>query len=267
MPGSAPLKRTSARHLRSWMVLALVTLSAAALPQAASAQRAVGTRSDDTPVRDNWGYFGIHLGGARPLGEFGELVDAGFLFEFDGRIKLAADGALALRFGAGAVIYGNEVSRVCFPPPVGCRIGVDVTTTNSVASLYIGPELTGTGSFAPYAYTGIGLGYFATTSSLSGANDPGNQQLFNTRNYDDVVRQIRAGGGLRFDVAETSGGPVQIDIGIDYHGNGVAEYLRRGDIVDLEDGEIEIFPNRTEANLLVFRAGVSFGVGGGRDDG
>jgi hypothetical protein len=49
---------------------------------------------------------------------------------------------------------------------------------------------------------------------------------------------------------------------VEYHGNGIAEYLREGDIVDFDDGSIQIFPNRTEANLLEFRVGVTFGIGG-----
>jgi hypothetical protein len=56
---------------------------------------------------------------------------------------------------------------------------------------------------------------------------------------------------------------VLVDLGATYHRNGVAEYLRKGDIVDHPDGSIELFPNRTEANLVVFRVGVSFGLGGG----
>jgi hypothetical protein len=72
---------------------------------------------------------------------------------------------------------------------------------------------------------------------------------------------------VRFRVGRTSGGPVLVDIGAEYHRNGVAEYLRRGDILDHPDGTITLFPNRTEANLVTFQVGVSFGLGGGARDG
>jgi hypothetical protein len=215
-----------------------------------------------TPDRESWGFVGVHLGGARPLGEFGELVDAGFVIQGTFSAPIALDRRLSLRLDMGAVVYGNERETLCFPPPIGCRIGVDLTTTNSIATVAFGPELSGRGPVAPYVHGGIGFSYFATTSSLSGVDDIDDQNLFETRNYGDLVGQVRLGGGVRFEVARSSGGPVMIDLGVEYHGNGIAEYLREGDIVDFDDGSIQIFPNRTEANLLEFRVGVTFGIGG-----
>lgn len=214
------------------------------------------------PISDSWGFVGVHLGGAVPVGEFGELVDGGFVIQGTLGFPIALDRALSLRLDLGAIIYGNEQQAVCFPPPVGCRIGVDVQTTNSIATFAFGPELAARGTVAPYVNAGVGFSYFATTSSLSGADDFDDRDLFSTRNYSDFVGQYRFGGGVRFNVAQSGGGPIMIDAGFEYHGNGIAEYLRRGDIVDLPDGSIEIFPNRTEANLTVLRVGVTFGFGG-----
>lgn len=210
---------------------------------------------------DSWGFVGVHLGGARPMGEFGELVDGGFVIQGTVAFPIALDRALSLRLDGGAIIYGNEQEALCFPPPIGCRVGVDLQTTNSIATVAFGPELAARGRIAPYVNAGVGFSYFATTSSLSGVDNFDNRDLFSTRNYDDFVGQYRFGGGVRFTVAQSGGGPIMIDAGVEYHGNGIAEYLRRGDIVDLPDGSIEIFPNRTEANLTVFRVGVTFGFG------
>ena len=71
----------------------------------------------------------------------------------------------------------------------------------------------------------------------------------------------RVGGGLRFRL----GGPrsILLDLGAEYHRNGVAEYLREGDIVDNPDGTITILPNRSEANVVTLRIGVSMGFGRG----
>ena len=54
--------------------------------------------------------------------------------------------------------------------------------------------------------------------------------------------------------------PVYLDLGVEQHHNGIANYLTRGDIVDHPDGSVTIYPNRSEANLMTFRLGVSVGL-------
>ncbi len=231
---------------------ALTVLAATLAPHTALSQT-----HHDAPTPSAW--VGIHLVGADPIGDFGQMVDAGFGLELDGRFPLAADGALSLRLDGGFILYGHESRAVCFPPPIGCRVGAELNTSNSIGHLGIGPELSARGRIAPYLHAGVGLSYFATHSSLDGLDDT--ESHYRTRNYSDLVGSTRVGGGVRFRVGSTSRGPITIDLGATYHRNGVAEYLREGDIVDHPDGSIEIFPNRTEANLVVFRAGVSFGFG------
>jgi opacity protein-like surface antigen len=211
-------------------------------------------------------WLGITLQAADPQGEFGALVDDGFGLELNGRFPVVGDGILSLRLDGGFLIYGNERQALCFPPPVGCRVGVDLTTTNSIATVGVGPEITVPGPVSPYINAGVGLSYFVTSSSLDGADDFDDRDLFRTRNYSDLVTAARVGGGIRFRVGRTGGGPVLVDIGAEYHRNGIAEYLRRGDILDHPDGTITLFPNRTEANLVTFELGVSFALGGGRPE-
>ncbi len=74
--------------------------------------------------------------------------------------------------------------------------------------------------------------------------------------------QERGGAGLELRVSNGRN-PVWLDFGADYHHNGVANYLREGDIVDQPDGSIVIFPNRGEANLWSFRLGATVGIGRG----
>jgi hypothetical protein len=230
----------------------------------AEAQRASDRRRP--PVRDEVTGPKAHVEAAfiaaDPVGDFGLLVNDGFGLELAGRFPVALDGALSLRLDGGFIVYGHERQSMCFPAPVGCRVGVDLTTTNTIAFVGVGPELAGTGRVSPYLNGSVGLSWFATQSSLSGVDDW--DQSFNTRNYSDMVTAARVGGGVRFRVGGTSQGPVAIDLGATYHRNGVAEYLREGDIIDHPDGSIELLPNRTEANLMTFRVGVSFGLGGGR---
>jgi hypothetical protein len=206
-------------------------------------------------------FLGLGFIGADPVGDFGRLVDNGFGLELEGRFPVTGDGALAIRVDGGFIVYGHESRAVCFPAPIGCRVGAELNTNNTIAFVGVGPELAGQGPVSPYIHAGVGLSYFSTDSSLDGLDDW--ESHFRTRNYSDLVGAARVGGGLRFRVGSTNRGPVLVDLGATYHRNGVAEYLRKGDIVDHPDGSIEIFPNRTEANLVVFRVGVSFGRGGG----
>jgi len=53
---------------------------------------------------------------------------------------------------------------------------------------------------------------------------------------------------------------VSLDLGVKYHNNGEAEYLREGDIIDNEDNTITVFPTRSDTDLLTFHIGVSIGI-------
>lgn len=248
--------------LRGLTLMALALCVAASTPIDTLAQR----RGRGTPrgpaFEEPTTVLGIHLIGADPLGEFGQVVDDGFGADLSISVPVAARGAFRLRADLGGLIYGRERRAVCFPVPVGCRIGLDLTTNNTIVFLGVGPEITvPEGPVRPYVNATAGFSYFATTSSLSGDDDF--DDFATTRNFDDLVGSVALGGGVRMRVA---GGrkPVFVDVGARYHQNGVAEYLREGDIVDHPDGSITIFPNRSEANLVTYRIGVSFGVGGGR---
>jgi hypothetical protein len=214
------------------------------------------------------GWFSVSFITADPLGEFGELVDVGLGAELEGNLALTRDGAVSLRGDVGFIVYGHERSSVCLAPPVGCRINVDLTTSNSIFFAGIGPEFVApTGALRPYVNASAGFSYFVTHSSLDDDDWDGDDDFGTTRNFDDFVGAFRVGGGLR---ARLRGGanPILLDLGVQYHRNGTAEYLREGDIVDHPDGSITLFPNRTEADLMVYRIGVTFGFprGGGDHD-
>lgn len=200
----------------------------------------------------------LHLMGADAVGEFEQLVDAAFGGQLGFRFGVDRRSILGLRVDGGFMVYGWERQTFCFPVPVGCRIGTDMTTTNTIAYGGIGPELAIPGDFSPYVFATLGFSWFSTQSSLSGVDD-WDDDLFNTRNFEDFVGAQRFGGGVRLRMSRT----VALDLGAEYHRNGVAEYLREGDILDNPDGSITVFPNRSEANLTTFRLGVQIGFGGG----
>jgi hypothetical protein len=256
------MMRRESGVLRSALPFALLTLVLAAVPvEGQWRDLNEDRRSND---RGPSAYVGFGFVAANPVGEFGRNVDDGFGLALEGRFPVSAtDGVFSLRLDGGFMIYGNETRGMCFPAPVGCRIGVDLNTYNTIAYVGVGPELAGPGPVSPYINGSVGLTWFVTNSSLSGDDDWDSN--FNTTNYSDWVTALRAGAGVRLRIGGSANRPVLLDLGAQYHRNGVADYLREGDIVDYADGSIELFPIRSEANLMTFNVGVSFGVGGRGD--
>lgn len=204
------------------------------------------------------GFGGAQLQYARPTGEFHDYVQHGFGANMNMVWPVRTESAIALRGDGGFIVYGSETQRVCFSSTVGCRVELDLTTTNSIAYLNVGPQImVPRGPVRPYANAAIGFSYFATTSQVEGS---GNDEPFaSSSNFSDITFAWATGGGLLIPVSagET---PVAIDLGVRYHSNGQVEYLKKGDITDNPDGSISYQPTRSEANLLTFQIGVSVGI-------
>ncbi|MGH7504385.1 MAG: outer membrane beta-barrel protein [Longimicrobiales bacterium] len=208
----------------------------------------------------------FHLGGgfiiAQPVGEFADGIDVGFGFGGHGLYDLDPAGAVSLRADAGFIIYGSETQRVCLSTTVGCRIEVDLTTTNNIGYLHVGPQLMlPYGPVRPYVNAGIGIGYFGTQSSVEGTST--DDDFASTTNFDDATFAWAAGGGfyIPLSIRNTS---ISIDLGARYNGNGNVQYLREGDIQDNPDGSISFTPRDSEANLITYSIGVSIGLRRGR---
>ena len=130
-----------------------------------------------------------------------------------------------------------------------------LTTSNSLVHASIGPQLTAPdGPFRPYVNGGIGFSYFFTQSSVEGSGN-NNEPFASTTNYDDVTMSLTSGAGVLIPVGLRR--DVAVDLGVQYQNNGQVSYLRKGGIVDLPNGGIQLNPIQSEANLLTFRIGVS----------
>ena len=209
-------------------------------------------------VREPVGYVGINFVGADPVSPLDTYIDNGFGAQLYGTLPIEASRHLRLRADAGFLIYGNEHQRVCFGGGVGCRIELDMNTTNSIVYGGLGPELVlATGAFEPYVHASFGFSWFGTTTSLDGSSDT--EDFAHTTNYSDGMLAWRGGGGVRVRVSRGRV-PVAIDLGVERHQNGVARFLTKGDIVDNPDGSITVLPNESEANLVTFRMGVTLGI-------
>ena len=245
------MKRANERYVVWIVVLAAAIALAAAATLDAQERRAPRGR------------VGLSFVAGDPVGELGSFFDRGFGAQLEGSWAVTEDRHLRLRGDAGFVVYGHERIQYCYTVPVGCRVEAELTTTNNIFYFGLGPEVAFTaGAFEPYVYGTTGLSYFATVSSLDGAD--GGPDWAETTNYDDVVMAWRAGGGMRLRV-RGGGHPVSLDFGVERHQNGIASFLTEGDIVDNPDGSVTLFPHRSEANLLTFRLGVSLGFGSGED--
>jgi hypothetical protein len=203
-------------------------------------------------------YGGVQLVYARPVGEFREHVKHGGGLNMNAVWTPRRDGPLALRADGGFIVYGSETKRVCFSSTVGCRVQLDLTTTNSIAYLNAGPQLMlPAGPVRPYVNAAVGFSYFATTSQVEGTQD--NQPFASTTNFDDVTLSWLGGGGVLIPLS-SGRTPVLLDIGARYNGNGRVEFLKRGDIQDNPDGSISYTPTRSDANLVTLQMGVSVGI-------
>lgn len=208
------------------------------------------------------GFVGLDVLMAEPVGEFSQNVGRGWGLEVRGRYALDPEGWMSLRGDAGFVQYGHERQRVC--SAYGCRVLFDLTTRNQIFFAGVGPELAIPGEWIrPYVHAGLGLGYFSTSSGLSGTADT--EEFAHTENFSDAVMAWSTGAGVEV-LVRRGPTPVALNFAWSYHGNGEAEYLREGDIVDNPDGSITLFPRRSEANLMTFRIGFSVGLRKDRDD-
>jgi hypothetical protein len=206
-------------------------------------------------------FVGVQAQYARPVGEFSDYIEHGGGLNVNVVWPVQRGSAFALRADGGFIVYGSETQRVCFSGTVGCRIQLDLTTTNSIGYLNVGPQLMlPEGPVRPYINAAIGGSYFVTSSSVDGV-DGNDDDFANTTNFDDITLAWNGGGGVLVSLSRGPT-PVLLDLGVRYHGNGEVEYLKRGDIQDNPDGSITITPTRSEANLMTFQIGVQIGAGG-----
>lgn len=199
---------------------------------------------------------------AQPVGDFADYVGTGWGIGGNFRVGLDPANVVSLRFDGGYINYGRETQQVCLSTTVGCRIVVDLTTTNNIVYGQAGLQLqVPRGPVRPYVNGGVGYSYFFTESSVEGTNEE--EPFASTTNFDDGTFSWAAGGGLMIPLG-SGRTPISIDLGARYHHNGEVDYLTEGSIEDNPDGSIDIFPTRSPAHLVTWLIGISIGIGPGR---
>jgi hypothetical protein len=212
-------------------------------------------RDQDTINRPIRGAAGASFSYGRPVGDFLRYVHEGYGFDGFLRFNIEPQGILSLRLDGGFLVYGNETFRVPLSGTIGGRILVDLTTSNNIAWMGLGPQVTlPLGPLRPYGNASIGFSYFFTESSVEGSDSE--LDFASTTNYSDAAFRYGFGWGILIPF-QTTGTEWAIDFGAIYHGNGQVRYLREGGIVDLPDGSIILQPIQSDANLFTYRLGFS----------
>ncbi|MGH7568198.1 MAG: hypothetical protein ACREL9_04375 [Gemmatimonadales bacterium] len=215
----------------------------------------VGAARADAQLREvrtrGFGGGGILI--AEPVGEFANFV--GTHGGFGGAVTFGRN--LGLRIGGSLLIYGHQ-SRPIPLAGTGGLIALDLSTNNYIASLGLGPQVTlGEGPLQLYGYGTVGLGYFGTTSSVSGSYDY--EPFASTTNFDNATLALETGGGLQIRLANPRR-PVFLDLSARYVRNGRVRYVTESGVRENPDGSFTLYPIESQANLVVFQIGVSVGL-------
>jgi hypothetical protein len=241
---------------RTLLVGALLLLTAALAPLGAQDRPGDGIIDDSSaaPLR---ALFGGQFYYAQPLGEFADYIQRGWGGDVSATALVGPSGAFGIRFEGGLMNYGHSRTPVCL---YDCRFDADLTTSNNIAFLQIGPQLvTPTGAVRPYASGTVGWTWMWTTSSLEGVWDGATYDS----NTDFSDNTFSWGGSAGVLVPLTGAGrtPVSLDLGLRYLNNGRLRYLREGDIVERPGGGTPFYNvQQSDVNLLTYHIGFSVGL-------
>ena len=194
---------------------------------------------------------------AQPVHDFHDYVANGVGGAGHVLYRLGAEGAFGLRGDLGFLSYGHERRRVPILPTTG-RVTADLTTTNGIFWLGVGPQLmVPSGPVRPYANASAGFSVFTTNSTLK---EPySDEEIASTNNQSDFTWAAGAGGGVLVPVSRRLRNIAFLDLGARYHRNGRVRYLRKGGIVDLPNGTSRLDVIDSPADLWTFHVGLTFG--------
>ncbi|MEP6766079.1 MAG: outer membrane beta-barrel protein [Gemmatimonadaceae bacterium] len=167
-------------------------------------------------------------------------------------IRIGTNGVFSIRADVGVTSYDDESHKARFGGDIGGRVQVNVKTDNYILPMSLSAEAARpTGIIRPYVSAGAGATAFFTESRIESTTDQ--QAIAATSNHSDAAASWVAGGGVYISIRS-----VALDIGVHYVGGGKSDYLARGSIVDLPNGEIKISPLHGTTNFTMLRVGTRF---------
>ena len=205
----------------------------------------LGQRSALREVRDG-GSAGLTLVVAQPLGEFRRNANVATGLTGFAVVGLDRTASLGLRIDGAYVVYDSDYR------------GYGITTTSSIGSLAIGPQITlGRGPIRPYGFATLGGSVF--WSSVSQDNYCGcyDSDVFYLNGRFTTVTQV--GTGLMIAVSRRRT-PVALDLGVRDVRHDRVRYVPAGGITENSDGSFSVQRVETPVRMRVFQIGVSVGI-------
>jgi len=242
--------RTPIRHIAALVGISILGATTSSAVHAQAAER--------TLMRPTRALVGINGFYATPIGDFSERVNHGWGGTIHGTWLLHDSGVIGLRMDAGTMIYGRQRTRECLT--MSCLVEADITTSNNLAFVGVGPELVvPAGPIRPYAAGQVGWTFLWTQSEVEGS-DNDNRPFASSRNFSDNTFSYGGVGGVLIPFNRGGGNPVSLDLGVRYLRNGRVEYLRKGDII-INPGNPPTFNvQRSRADMVAYHIGITVGV-------
>lgn len=192
------------------------------------------------------GSAGVTLVIAEPLGEFRRNSNVAAGLTGFAVVGLGRSSGLGLRIDGAYLVYDAAYR------------GYGVSTTSSIGSLAVGPQITlGQGPIRPYGFATLGGSMFWT--SLSDENYCGcyESDVFVLNGRFTTVSQI--GTGLLITVSRRRT-PVSLDLGVRDVRHERVVYVPAGGITENSDGSFSVQRVETPVRMRVFQVGVSVGI-------
>lgn len=238
-------------RLRAAVALALLALVA----PVAGAQVVDEEEILSRPIRSQVGgqvYY------AQAVGDFADFIDHGWGGALHGTLLLGDPGVLGLRFDAGFMSYGRDRIRDCITP--SCLVQGDITTSNNLAYVGVGPQLqVPVGPLRPYVAGQVGWTFLWTESKIEGTNND-NQPFASSTNQNDNAFSYGGTAGLLVPFNQGARNPISLDLGVRYLRTGEVEYLRKGDIIINPGSQPTLDIQRSRADLVTYFVGITVGV-------
>jgi len=193
-------------------------------------------------------YLGIAGEYGRATGDAQSYIRDGGGLNMYGAWRLGRTSPFLLRMSGNVLIYGSRTDTYEVVP----GIGVDVTTTNTLAGFGIGPEYVAGGrNLEAFIFATGGGTYIATTTALSGGNSSTTTQL------DDFAWAGEVGGGLMIHLSRV----IALEAGARYRYTGEITYLPRGGMQLVNNQWV---PNAvtSDVGLTFYHLGITWKLGG-----
>jgi hypothetical protein len=189
------------------------------------------------------GSAGLTLVVAQPLGEFRRNGDVAAGLTGFAVVGVGRSSSVGLRIDGAYMVYDSDYR------------GYGVSTTSSIGSLALGPQITlGQGPIRPYGFATLGGSLFWTSVSDESYCGCYDSEVFFLNGRFTTVTQM--GTGVLINVSRR----VSLDLGVRDVRHERVRYVPAGGITENSDGSFSVQRVETPVRMRVFQIGVSIGI-------